>query len=1311
MQVNASQSGRTRVSGSTAAAAAHAPRYPSDTTTPMASAAHLATMRSGLYPAPPPRHAHSPSATNVLYPTSSTSYDGGKRLHRGDSGPPAPELDLNGSTNLNMRPQRRGSSGSNSDPLRDAIVQPSASPQPPSVSQRQQKQKQQQQQQQQGGVLLGSLAGYLPASAVALANASVTPAPPPQPSTGAPHASSPRVNAKPRGVDIGTSTTNGVVAAATPAAAGGGPQDLHSSRQSITVVRVTHDGAAQDNTCPPSNMSISLNGSSTPDLLGGPAVPPRKATLNQVGGQNNSSSYNNYSNDGRPLPLRRVQREAIAPIPLSDNSISADFAAPPLSSRVSAAAAKQPRPVPPPPATRTRSSTSPHHIQHQQHHQHQSQWNDTNGGDLVVRAQPPRPSPGTALPPAAAHGTLSPAQYASGRGAVLHHSPSPAAMARYGASHNGSHSKSSAVVSTEPATLQISTTTLTKACKKVRYLLPNVPFDPDAPDPTDNGGLTPAEEEALLDPVNYTRAADTVAGRYPMLLRRPSAQGGDLLRGPRGSGGGQPETAAAPRPTFLLDDGNHWARETNRPALATTRDPAGSSLTQLPSPSILQKGRASRHNEAVEPFPAYQKTGKASGSDDDAAAGGYLLQRHVQQMATGKQLVEGTVFQPPPMTQRQRERRQREEEENRLDAEAAAAAAAAAAQRSVSPSRLRGNSAKAPVEACYAKPRRGPVDGLYEEIIRRTNQSRRAALPAKVMAPPAASTTMPPLAPSSTTVATASGPSSRPPIAPQTQPRGVAAASGRRGRPHPNSAEPTPVHSGAGVNPSPHEQQRQLLRPPPRSSSQPYITNVYPEGTPNGSDTSGTPQDYYNCYNNYRTANIQPETGAGTPLPFAPSPPQRKAVRPPMSNSNNNSSSVPTQRHRTSDARLQDSPPPRQQQPSLEATPNYSVASTTPSMPGYTSGRFSKYNPPGSAPPPPPSTAPPQQQQRQQQQQQQRAPNVQRQQRTTAALPPPPQPNAAYPSPYDDDDAYAEEAGNYTNDEDDYAAADADEFREDDRATQRHVAGKVHAKEAVYPSDDDDDDAPVMDAAGARMVYGAGSGPVPVRNNNSNNNGSKDNHNNTSSGSAGAEVRRSLLEQYSNGDDEVSQDTPRGTRSSQKPQQQQQRRQGQATSAGAQRQVAQGRVQAPLPPTATRKAAQAGEVNQSQGAYEEAPSVSSCDTDTQPVPVSERGSDEMNEEDDLVKKGPLVLKLGDEVYAAEGYFDEEYDEEQDDKYEDDVEGGEGGEDSEVGYWESEPPRSNHDAEGSRAGGAGAAAAATTQRSGSVRYDEEAGDEL
>jgi hypothetical protein len=1408
----------------------------------------------------------------------SASYDG-KRQHKasgsGSGGPAAPELDLNGSTSLSLQSQRRGSGNHSTQMLRDAIAQTpaTASPHPPSG--------QQQQQQRMvnasrgglknisrdetapNGMLLGSLAGYLPSPAVALANASAQQQQQQEPqSASTSHASSPRAIQK---------THTGAVEGGGNAAAAAAQQDIRNSRQSITVLNVTRGGPAQDDTRPPSNASMKMNGSMSDVLGGGPALPQCKASFNQVEGNNGGG--------GRlHAPPPRVQRESIAPIPISDASTSTNLSAmahnrlPPSSayrqqspqqqqqrgndantsarqpnSRARTVSPKQQQqqqpssrssPVPQPARN---TSTSPHPQRHHHHYQHQSA--QTSGALVPVTA--PQPYAARDLPPSS-HVLTTPAQYASSHGAVLHHRPSPTAVAQHRGGAN--------VISAGPVTMQVSTTTLTKTCKKVRYLLPDEPFDPDAPDPSDKGGLSAAEEEALLDPVNYTRAADGVASRYPMLLRRPSAQGGDLLRGRRGSGGPHGDSdndSGAPRPTFLLDDGNRWARETNRPTVASTRDPAGGVLTQLPSPSILQKSQSSRHHDNPAPFPAYQQVVSADGTDGTtaAAAGEYLLQRHVQQMATGRQLVEGTVFQPPGMTQRQRERRQREEAEDER---------AAAAQRDApSSSRKRiGSANTATAEAGNLNPRRGPTDGLYEEIIRRANQNRRAALPTKVMMPPTAGTVMPPLAPP-TAAAVSSSSSSRPPVVPQQQqqqqqsrgpapPPSSVSSGRRRGRQHPNSAEPTPLHKGSGVRPSQHDghlphdhyqqQQQYLPPPPPRSSSQPYITSNYVEGTPTGSDASGTPQDN----NRYYTPNMEaeyyppprqqqqqqqqrpplanrrpqhpPASAALYQHPaLAPPPPssqqqqqQRQqrpspssplyiSSRPPAPSSNSSSNTVPTQR-RPVDALLQDSPLPCQQQPplpssssSLEARPDYSAASTAPSMPGYISGRFSKYDlagttlalppPPPTAPaafsetaatddndynddhvdrrtahpparrpvastrpalpPPPPPPALQQQQQQvkrqrrttatpppaeeapyQEQQQQSRdqqdvvpiqqhylppPPPPQQQplssQRSSASrrntCPPPPTPPTAassssvavpttaavpYASSYDDNEA--------TNDRDDYVEAAAE------AGMGSHTYDDDEDDSAFYQTDDDEveeeeEEDPVTDAAGVRTprlnsaIAGTDAGMHSVGR-----------PHNSSSGSAGAEVRRSLLDQYNNGDDDNSQDTPRGTprRHPQQQQQQQKPPQPSAPASTGRQDVTYERVNAPArplppqPPASTAAVAAAGAPpGAGEEPYENAPSMTSCETGTQPVTVSERGDDEVDEGDyDLAKKGPVLLRIGDEVYAPEGYVEVEDEEGEDENY-DDVEGDTNGNgEDELSYGD---------------------AAAEGQRNSSVRYDE------
>ncbi|KPI84581.1 hypothetical protein ABL78_6371 [Leptomonas seymouri] len=1248
MRVNPSQSRRVHESGGTSAG--YPPRYPSESNSLAASTALLVPARDGHIgdsssSFPLPRPSKAPSPTNGTNASSSVSYDG-KRMHRAN-GPSGPELDLNGSTHLRMQSQRAGSGSSFL--VRDGILQTSPSSSRPPSGQR-----------APGGgsggggplsshsrdgtllngVLLGSLAGYLPVPAVALANASAAQ----QQSAGSPHADSPRVNSMMR------SDT-----------ASAGPPDVRTSSQSITVLKVTRNGQVQDDTRPPSSASMHINGAvTTEDVLGGPAVPPRRASFNQV-------------DSGRPrAPPPRVQWESIVPIPLSDASTSTNLSAPspngmPPSSRKrqqspqqqqrgghhicantsggqsgsrasTAAPTQQSLSSPAPPSVHNTPASTQN-----RRHQQPSPRREQHHGELVAIASAPRPAASANGPsPSAQH------HHGSGRVAVLHHRPSPAAVARPEGDGVGG-------IRYGPPVLQVSTTTLTKTCKKVRYLRPDDLFDPDAPDPTDKGGLTEAEEEALLDPVNFTRAADGVAGLYPMLLRRPSAQGGDLLRGRRGSTGQSDDSSnGGLRPTFLLDDGNRWARETNRPTVATTSDPTGVALTQLPSPCILMKGKNTRSREAatMSPFPAYQKVvDEESGT---AAAGGYLLQRHVQQMATGKQLVEGTVFQPPPMTQRQRERREREEEEDRRTA-------AAAAKRNLSPSSHKTRSPTA-AEVSDVNPRRGPTDALYEEIIRRANQNRRAALPTKVLVSPTAVT-----AAGGSTVKTP-----MPPLVPS-PPAAGSSAGRQRGRQYPNSAEPTPLHQGSGVRASPqdshvpHSQKQQGAHPPPRSSSQQYITSTYIEATPNGSDTLGPPQDYY----------YTPITEAMSYAPAQPPPDvqhqqqqrplqvSRPPLAPPSPSSLQSQHSSQRQRPPPSAQRrmsepLQVSPPLREHSPSSEATSDRSVHSTTMNMPGYTTGRFSKYNLPGTvvAPPSPvaaggsrqeeteggvnrqryhsgraperghatgtrPAQLHPPLPQQQEPSMPSRSAAAHRATQPSPAVAPaalaPTATNAvaeSYPSPYEDDD--------YTDDREDYA---------NDHSTY---------DEESCPFDEDE---PVTDAGGGRTV---GCNKIGASNSAALANNAIDYK--PSSGSVGTVVQRSLLEQYANGEDEGSQDTLRGMQHARlQPQQRPRQQQQQHAPAASAGQVARDRALAPPPTTSSSPVPAAASKlrakveEEDDDIYEEAPSLKSCDTDTdtQPIAVSERGCDELDEDDDLVKKGPLVLKLGDEVYAEEGYVDEE----------------------------------------------------------------------
>lgn len=205
------------------------------------------------------------------------------------------------------------------------------------------------------------------------------------------------------------------------------------------------------------------------------------------------------------------------------------------------------------------------------------------------------------------------------QGTLIRRSTQPAQVIRRPADRNSGGGGAAPV----PGTMRISTTTLTKTENKVRFLELHEPFDPDAPDPTDGGGLTAEEEAALLDPSRYANQVEEVVSQHPLLLLDRDQKLAPPLSG---------------IPAYLLNDGRRWVRRSNRPAVASTKDPAGAE-THLPAPPANpHAARSSSERQDTrdyDRFPAYQVVPDSAGQPA-VSRKEFLLQRHVQQMATGK---------------------------------------------------------------------------------------------------------------------------------------------------------------------------------------------------------------------------------------------------------------------------------------------------------------------------------------------------------------------------------------------------------------------------------------------------------------------------------------------------------------------------------------------------------------------------------------------------------------------------------------------------------------------------------------------------
>ncbi|KAG5487865.1 hypothetical protein LSCM4_07546 [Leishmania orientalis] len=1042
-------------------------------------------------------------------------------------------------------------------------------------------------------------------------------------------------------------------------------QYFRGGRQSITVLRVMHDGAAQESARPPSSGSAAQAGSggSTPVMCGVPAQPPRMAIV---------SRGSSAAPLGSSSP--RVHVESMAPITPTVLTKSTVHTAMPQA--VAAAGLRQ-RPPPPqpqraslsrPPRSSGATSTPP------PNHWPQPRASPSASVPGAAKATQPAPfpmppsttiaSPAAPSPNNGSRPPLQPMRGASrsprspeGPTAVVSATANNDAALQYHPSRNRAMREAGKPLLTGPATLQVSTTTLTTTIKKVRYLLPDEPFDPDAPDPSDIGGPTAEEETALLDPVNYTCAVHEVAGRYPMRLRGLSAQGGDLLRDLHGSAGDQRGNGAS-HPTFLLDDGNRWVRTTNRPALATTRDPSGTVTAQLPAPPILQ--RASVASEAEAPatngrrFPAHQRVAAHAGTvqaPKGEEASGYLLQRHLQQTATGNRLVRGSVFEPPSVEKKYAERHRKKHDEDQLSA---AAVAQLAVENEDKDARAR------PPQPQHQ--RRGTMEDLYDEILRRTQQHRRSTLPATVLP-------------------SAAPPQALPAPPPRTTARAAPPTAKRRGwRPHLSSARPASLHGGYRGSPG--------AVPPPRSSSQPYIPIAYRDEGASGSEVSSL--DKYPTPLMYSAP--QPQKPASTPLngtgaaatdsawPRLPSSiphphlgvrQQQRQVMPP-SHSSSMSRDTPQlpgrERPVTPKVQLGNAPPrrPRQQPASRYVTQDFGAAAALndgSQTPKYTSGRFGDHNdavlvppsPPagdldhfyssssgsphysvpglhGPRPPPPPAQAQPSR-------------RITEHTPSADVVPRPPA-NSEEPRRQSYEVQLSSSyGGNAEADEGGCNAATLDSYYPDDETvldgsfadnTMTDVASRHTTRRHSSADHIDGTRAP----NGTMPAFGV--------------------HN------AVEKVRRPLLEPYSRSTQvqEAAQSSNGNASSLQ--------HQGQARSHRETRSGHRTQGSAPPPPPAAsaaassstrQRAAEGAAVHSRNGNgnaghaatlrppaatasvaaqaahFEAHASSDSCDTDTQPVTVSERSENELGEDEDdgLLKKQPPLLVLGDEVFAPEGY--------------------------------------------------------------------------
>ncbi|KAG5486619.1 hypothetical protein CUR178_07986 [Leishmania enriettii] len=1051
-------------------------------------------------------------------------------------------------------------------------------------------------------------------------------------------------------------------------------QDFRGGRQSITVLRVVHDGAAQESARPPSSGSAAEAGSggNAPVMYGVPAQPPgmRIVSRGSSAAPLGSSSPRVHVESTTPITPTVLTKSTVHTAMPQAVAAAGLRRRPPPQQPQRASLSRPPRPsgatsTPPPnPWRQPRASPSA----------------SAQGAAKATRPAPfPVPPSNTIASPAApspnngSRPPLQPMRGASrspeGQTAVVSATTINDAALQYHPSRNRAMREAGKPLLTGPATLQVSTTTLTTTIKKVRYLLPDEPFDPDAPDPSDIGGPTAEEETALLDPVNYTCAVHEVADRYPMRLRRLSAQGGDLLRDLRGSAGDQRGNGAS-HPTFLLDDGNRWVRTASRPAVATTRDPSGTVTAQLPSPPILQ--RAGVASEAAAPaangrrFPARQRVATHAGTAQaprGEEASGYLLQRHVQQTATGSRLVNGSVFEPPSVKKKYAERHREKHDEDQLSA---AAVAQLAVDNEDKDARAR------PPQPQHQ--RRGTMEDLYDEILRRTQQHRRSALPATVLP-------------------SAAPPQALPAPPPRTTARAEPPTAKRRGwPPHLSSARPASLHGGNRGSPG--------AAPPPLSSSQPFIPIAYRDEGPSGSEVSildkyptplmhsapqpqqqaSTPLDGTGAA---ATDSAWPRLPSSIPHPHLGARPQQPQVMPPR-HSSSMSRDTPQlpgrERSVTPKVQLGNAPPRRpkqqQQQPaSRYVTQDFGAAAALhdgSQMPKYTSGRFDDHNDAVLVPPSPPAgdldhfyssssgtphnsvpglhgprPRPPAQ----------APPSRQITEHTSSAdvVPrPPAKSGEPRQQPYEKQ-LSSSYGSNAEADEGGCNAAALDSYYPDDETvldgtfednTMTDVASRHTTRRHSSVDHIDGTLAPngTMPAFGVRDAV--------------------------------EKVRRPLLEPYSRSTQvQEAAQSSKGNASSLQ-------HQGQARSHRETRFDHRTQGSAPPPPqpppaasaaasSSTRQRAAEGAAvysrngssNASHAATLRLPagnasvvaqaahfqahaSSDSCDTDTQPVTVSERSENELGEDEDdgLLKKQPPLLVLGDEVFAPEGY---EYVEEDD----------------------------------------------------------------
>ncbi|KAG5487521.1 hypothetical protein LSCM1_07478 [Leishmania martiniquensis] len=1039
-------------------------------------------------------------------------------------------------------------------------------------------------------------------------------------------------------------------------------RDVGGGKQSITVLRVTCDSNTQAWARSPSSDYTAHAGTSrsAPDVRGAPAQPPRMALPSQV-----SSAP---PRDG-PGPRVFVESMAlIAPtVPAVDPALPQTVATAELLQRPQQQQQRASWPRPPRPSRAT--STAPPN--------YWSQPQTRRSAPVPAAATSTQPAPfpmppSTTISPPATRapdsGSQSPLQplHGASRGS---RTPTRSTAAVLATANNGAalhhRSRNEAVreagppLPTGPANLQVSTTTLTTTVKKVRYLLPDEPFHPDAPDPSDKGGLTAEEEAALLDPVSYSCAVHEVAGRCPMRVRRLSAQSGDLLRGLHGACGEQLDVGA-PHPPLLLDDGNRWVRTTNRPAVATTREPCGTVTAAQPATPISRgTGAASKvaaPDTCSDPFPAHQGVAvdaRTVQAPREEEADSYLLQSHVQQTATGNRLVKGTVFQPPSVGKQHADRHRGRYEADHLSA-------AAVAQITLE-NKVSGASARPPKPQ---RPRSGTMVDIYDEILRRAQQHRRSALPVTLL------------------------PAAAPPQVLSFPPPETAAGAS------PPTAETLSGHSG-----SPGSVSSQRL------SSQPRIPIVYHDKTPSSSEMSS--RNRYRSPFTYSGPQLQqqastPQDGAGAtftdgeaprlprytphPLPGTRQQQQRQATSPSHSSSTARGAPQPPGETHPVALKLQlcGAPPshPQQRPPEQSASrcvatgggATAAVSRSGSQIHRYTSGRFSGSTGAVLAPPLPP------------------AGDLDRFYSSSSGSPPNSVPSSHGPCP---PAARAQPSGRMTElappanvgprQPADPGKPRAQQYAEEDDEEGCHAA-------TMHPYHPDDDtvldsafsDNTVMDVATVHTTprhrraddieaVAAPNGRKPTF-------GARDavdkEHRPLESYKGATQIQMATQLTYGNGSSLQSQVLAQPNTGESWSQ-----RTGSLPAVAVARSHREARAHhrmqgwapppaLPPPPAASaaassstkQRAAEGG--NAGHGAarrpsaaaatvaqverLEAHASSGSCDTDTQPVTVSERSESDLihGEDDGLLKKGPPVLVLGDEVFAPEGY---EYVEEGDER--------------------------------------------------------------